>query len=273
LTDESTENILGTYQTEIQVRENKLKTTLDKQDAINTKNIKIRQEIRRESNRVQQLRSQIDKAQELVIYSQKKLGALEEKERQLTEIRRRSQELTEEIDKLREESQKYQILEGAFDKSGIPTLIIENVIPEIEVLANKILSVLSDGTMEVYLKTQKTLKTGGTGDTLDIVIKVLTQIRTYGMLSDGQRFRVDLALRIALSSILARRNNFKCQSLILDEGFGSLDESGRQKFVELSQLLSDTFNRLVIITHTDLTEYFKDLVRVRLENGSSVIDG
>ena len=55
----------------------------------------------------------------------------------------------------------------------VTTISRLNVIPEIEETTNKLLSILSAGSMRVELKTQRTLKTGGVSDTLDIRVELL----------------------------------------------------------------------------------------------------
>ena len=199
------------------------------------------------------------------------LGFDRAKEELLAKAKAKLEDATIRVKQLTRAQSQYAVLTRAFDRNGIPTLIIENVIPEVEVTTNKLLSILSSGTMRVELRTQKALKTGGIGDTLEIRVLLLTNSQTYATLSGGEKFRLDLALRIALSTVLARRNNFKCETLIVDEGFGSLDAVGKQKFVELSNALQDTFKRLIIITHTDLTDYYNDLITVRKVDGVSTI--
>lgn len=168
----------------------------------------------------------------------------------------------------------YGVLERAFGKDGIVALVVENVLPEIEATANDILGLLSDHTLTLELRTQKTLKSGEVSDTLEIRVTAHHAPRFYEHLSGGEKFRVDMAIRIALSKVLARRNSFKIETLIIDEGFGSLDAIGRQKFVELSRLLGDQFKRIVVITHTDIQDLYGpgELVCVRRENGVSRID-
>jgi len=168
----------------------------------------------------------------------------------------------------------YGMLERAFGKDGIVALVVENVLPEIEATANDILGLLSDHTLTLELRTQKALKSGEVSDTLEIRVIARHMPRLYEHLSGGEKFRVDVAVRIALSKVLARRNNFKIETLIIDEGFGSLDAIGRQKFVELSRLLGDQFKRIIVITHTDIQDLYGpgDLVCVRREDGISRID-
>lgn len=199
------------------------------------------------------------------------VGFIRAKDEEMQKAKARLEDIVIEVKGLTREWSQYNILTKAFDRNGIPTLIIENVLPEVEETANRILSILSSGTMTLEIVTQKELKTGGVGDTLEIYIKLHGKTQNYDILSGGEKFRVDLALRIALSTVLARRNNFKCETLIVDEGFGSLDAIGRQRFVELSKALSDTFKRLIIITHTDLTDYYSNLVTVTKTEGVSSI--
>ena len=45
-------------------------------------------------------------------------------------------------------------------------------------------------------------------------------------MSGGEAFRVNFAIRVAMSKILARRAGARLQTLVIDEGFGSQDVQG-----------------------------------------------
>ena len=61
-------------------------------------------------------------------------------------------------------------------------------------------------------------------------------------------------------------------TLIIDEGLGSLDATGKQHFVNLIHSLRGIFSRIVIITHTDVSEMFDSgVVRVEKQNEVSKI--
>jgi exonuclease SbcC len=94
----------------------------------------------------------------------------------------------------------------------------------------------------------------------------------YKSLSGGEAYRVDLSIRIALSKLLARRNNFRCSTLIIDEGLGSLDAGGRQRFVQLMESLKNDFERIICITHTEIADEFRTVLKVKKENGKSKIE-
>ena len=54
----------------------------------------------------------------------------------------------------------------------------------------------------------------------------------HELFSGGEAFRIDFALRIAISKLLARRAGTALQTLIIDEGFGSQDEEGLAHIME-----------------------------------------
>ena len=105
-------------------------------------------------------------------------------------------------------------------------LLIEDAIPEIEQEANHLLAKLTNNQAQIFIESLRDLKKGGTKETLDIKISDAGGIRPYELFSGGEAFRIDFALRIAISKLLARRAGTALQTLIIDEGFGSQDEEG-----------------------------------------------
>ncbi|MEM6646547.1 MAG: SMC family ATPase [Bacteroidota bacterium] len=162
-----------------------------------------------------------------------------------------------------EARQLYKHLRTAFGKHGIPSLIIEQTLPDLEERANELLDQLSDGRMHVRLETVKDKKTGGTKETLDIIITdEMGQARPYETFSGGEAFRVNFALRIALSQLLAERSGVRIRTLFIDEGFGTQDAQGVQNLVEAIQVVQDDFDKILVITHLD---QLKEAFPVRIE--------
>ena len=151
-----------------------------------------------------------------------------------------------------EERQIYEELAYAFGKKGIQAMIIENVIPEVEEEANKLLHRMTDGRMSVQMETQKDAKSGKSViETLDILVADEMGVRGYDMYSGGEAFRVNFAVRIALSKLLARRAGTQLQTLVIDEGFGSQDGQGREKLVGAIRSIQDDFEKILVITHIE----------------------
>ena len=91
------------------------------------------------------------------------------------------------------------------------------------------------------------------------------------VISGGEEDVANLALRLAISQMIAERAGQPLSLLILDEIFGSLDEDRRTAVVELLRSLADRFPQVILITHIDsVREGFDRVVRVGFDLASGV---
>jgi exonuclease SbcC len=91
------------------------------------------------------------------------------------------------------------------------------------------------------------------------------------VISGGEEDVANLALRLAISQMIAERAGQPLSLLILDEIFGSLDEDRRTAVVDLLRSLADRFPQVILITHIDsVREGFDRVVRVGLDVASGV---
>lgn len=172
---------------------------------------------------------------------------------------------------------RLEMLERAFGRNGVPALLIEQALPEIEASANRILDQLSKGSISLTFATQrerKNKKEEGAIQTLDILLTDASGTREYELFSGGEAFRINFAIRLALSQALAKRAGARLQTLVIDEGFGSQDADGRQRLIEAinqvmqtdSQLEGDNpvsdIRKILVITHLD---ELKDAFPARIE--------
>jgi exonuclease SbcC len=166
----------------------------------------------------------------------------------------------------------YEELRTAFGVHGVPAMIIEAAVPEIESEANRLLRRISGGQMAVRLETQRETQAGEVRETLDIRIMDEVGERNYENYSGGEQFRVNFALRIALSRLLARRAGAQLQTLIIDEGFGTQDALGRERLVEAINSIQDEFSLVLVITHIEeLQDVFPTRIQVtKLPEGSAI---
>jgi exonuclease SbcC len=176
---------------------------------------------------------------------------------------------------LQERIIQHKSLEQAFGKNGVPALLIEQALPQIEEKANDILERLSDGKMFIRFATQtayRDKKREDLKETLDIQISDSAGTRSYEMYSGGEAFRVNFAIRLALSEILAHRKGARLQTLVIDEGFGSQDAQGRQRLIEAINLVKDDFEKILVITHLDeLKDAFPTRIEIeKTERGSEI---
>jgi DNA repair protein SbcC/Rad50 len=83
------------------------------------------------------------------------------------------------------------------------------------------------------------------------------------VISGGEEDVANLALRLAISQMIAERAGQPLSLLVLDEIFGSLDEDRRAAVVDLLRSLADRFPQVILITHIDsVREGFDRVVRV-----------
>lgn len=204
---------------------------------------------------VQQLRFQQTEAQQKLGGAQQALSALD------ALVERRLQKLNEQQQK-GEELRLLDILRVAFGRTGVPAMIIEAAVPEIEENANALLGRMTSGRMTVAFETQRETKQGNVRETLDIQIADELGTRAYEMYSGGEAYRVNFAIRVALSKLLARRAGAELRTLMIDEGFGTQDAQGREHLVDAITAIQADFDRILVITHI---EELKDAFPVRIE--------
>jgi exonuclease SbcC len=215
----------------------------------------VLEQVRAKAAEVEEARSQSSRARLA-------LGAAQQKLDHCHNLARERERRSAEWQQTAEEKTIFEELRLAFGKKGIQAMIIEAAIPEIEFEANSLLARMTEGRMHVRFETQRETLKGDTLETLDINIADELGTRPYELFSGGEAFRVNFAIRIALSKLLARRAGAQLQMLVIDEGFGTQDSEGRDRLVEAINSIQGDFSRILVITHI---EELKDAFPVRIE--------
>ncbi len=171
-----------------------------------------------------------------------------------------------------DERRVYDELARSFGRQGVQALLIDAALPELTEEANRLLQRMTAGRMSLMMSTQRAKKSGELAETLDIRIADELGTRPYETYSGGEAFRIDFALRIALSKLLARRAGAPLPTLIVDEGFGTQDASGRERLVEAITAVQDDFRMVLVVTHIDeLRDVFPHRIHVtKTAQGSQV---
>ena len=181
----------------------------------------------------------------------------------------------EELDRLKaelapkaKELVRWQTLVKAFSKNGIPALIIENSVPELERISNDILSQMSNGSHSLRFETQRDLKSkDGVAETLDIIVNDWAGSRPYETYSGGEQTRISLAIRFALSELLANRAGSKVEFVIGDEILSDQSPEFREMTIESIKNLEGRFKKILIISHIPEIQAAFDQQIVLGENG------
>ena len=255
--------------------------------------------VNRRGEEISQLQSQVAEAKQAQVDLAPLASKLTESERLERELRvkiqqsierqgylrnqvERQEALTEEmkselvrLNALQEEQSIYTELSTAFGRQGVQAMLIETVVPRLEDETNSLLGRMTDNRMNVKLETQRE-RASGKGDpreTLEILVSDELGPRSYEMYSGGEAFRVNLALRIALSRVLAQRMGAPLPTLFIDEGFGTQDAVGRERILDVISAIGDDFEKVLVITHLeDLKEAFPVRIEVQKdESGSTFV--
>lgn len=220
----------------------------------------------------EKLRVRLDRARLEKRLADERVGGARQTLAALEEIARQREERRTELDAARRGLSVFEELREAFGKRGIPTMVIETAVPEVEREANRLLGEMSGGRMRLRMETQRETKTGDARDTLEIKISDELGTRAYEMYSGGEAFRINFAIRIALSKLLARRAGSRLRALFIDEGFGTQDAAGRERLISAIQSVQNDFDRILVITHLDeLRDAFPARIEVTKTAGGSQV--
>ena len=164
-------------------------------------------------------------------------------------------------DKQKKIETNLDILKKSFSTNGLVAYKIENLIKELENLANKYLGELSDGrfTLEFIVSNDKlNVQITDNGNVVDILA-----------LSSGELARVNTATLIAIRKLMSSISKSKINILFLDEVTNVLDAEGREKLVEV---LRDEENLNTFIVSHGWTHPLLSKVEVVKQGNVSTIE-
>ena len=181
------------------------------------------------------------------------LTAVAKKNEQITRRNTRIQVILEQVDGFQEEleeaqallkveeqiSSNLEVLKKAFSTNGLIAYKIENLVKELEELTNTYLGELSDGrfTLEFVVSNDKlNVQITDTGNIVDILA-----------LSSGELARVNTATLLAIRKLMSSISKSRINILFLDEVINVLDETGREKLVEV--LLGEEELNTYVVSH------------------------
>jgi DNA repair exonuclease SbcCD ATPase subunit len=134
----------------------------------------------------------------------------------------------------------YELVSNAFSKRGIPTTVVNSQLPLINAEIAKILQGIVDFTIELEVDSDN--------NDLDIFINYGDSKRVIELGSGMEKMVSSIAIRVALTNVSALP---KCNTLIIDEGFGALDDGGVEAVNKLLVALKDHYRSVIVITHVE----------------------
>ena len=158
---------------------------------------------------------------------------------QTREFENELEEVTGKLSKIEEKSGHIEILKKAFSTNGLIAYKIENMVKDLEDLANDYLAELSDGRFSINFVV--------TNDKLNVEVTDNGKIIGITALSSGELTRVNTATLVAIRKLMSSISKSRINVLFLDEVINVLDEQGREKLVEV--LLQEEGLNTYIVSH------------------------
>jgi DNA repair exonuclease SbcCD ATPase subunit len=132
--------------------------------------------------------------------------------------------------------------------------------------ANVILQRLSQGTL--YLQ-----RNGDSGEALDLLVRDTEKTQNWlkpPALSGSQKFRLAVAIALAVGQYACKNAAGGVESVIIDEGFGSLDKENRDQMIEELHRLGTLLKRVILVSHQEeFFQAFPDQWHITFENGTA----
>jgi len=260
----------------IALNKESIELKIDKLEKASVLSSKIKLEISKKETEIEKSRSSCDSIDESLKTAQQRLVDLQEalKNEENTEvvsIRSKIEELTKlikssdeirmnlatqrgkllsDIEKLSTERsardiilksmKTYEIISGAFSKKGIPLIITRSQLPVINAEISKILHGIVDFSIE--------MENDDESDASEIYINYGDSRRIIELCSGMEKTIASIALRVALVNVSSMS---KSDMFIIDEGFGTLDDTGVEACNRLLTSLKKFFRLILVITHVD----------------------
>ena len=198
--------------------------------------ISLKQSIRATNESIEKLSNELISINSNILFSEKQIKELQDEKKDY-----KNKKNTWEI---------YQLINNAFSKHGIPAKIINEKLPVINSEISKILKGICNFTLELCIEDN---------NSMEIYLDYGDSKRPIETGSGMEKVISSLALRVALLRISSLPKN---DMLIIDEGFGSLDEINIEFCGRLLKSLKKYFKNIIIISHVD---EIKDIVDDTLE--------
>lgn len=180
----------------------------------------------------------------------------EDKYRQLLEQIGRDKAVLEKYEQEKVESEdllvKLKVLESvlaAFNRNGIPAIILKTQLPGINSELAKLLGGLVDFTI--------TMETEPGSNVMDLLIEDEHSKRVLELGSGMEKMLASIAIRVALINLSSLP---KSDIFVIDEGFNALDEEHIGKCLELLQTLKGYFKSILVISHMQRVKEASDAI-------------
>ena len=171
--------------------------------------------------------------------------------------------------------------EYSFTKMTLPTYVLSQRFKLVVEQANRHLAVFSLGRYELVSTEER--EKGSRAQKVGLGLEIIDHIgdvdgdvrRATKSLSGGETFYVSLSLALALADVVCSENGgIQLETLMIDEGFGTLDEDTRDQVMEVLTSLASGGRAVAVVSHVEeLKKMIAEQIVVRPQaDGSSTLE-
>lgn len=184
--------------------------------------------------------------------------------KELRKLQKEAKDLLATRSELLKRQRYYDVAQSMLKDTGVKTKIIQQYLPVINKTLNKYLAEMNFFTAIHFDENFNETITSRHHETL-----------SYHSFSEGEKFRIDLALLFTWRQLAKLKNSINANLLIFDEVFdSSLDSVGTDDFVRIISNLADSTN-IIVISHKQesIDDKFDAVIRFEKKNHFSVMAG
>lgn len=230
----------------------------------------LSRQIAAEKRRLVQISAEVSSANQILAEAGSKKAVLSYSIEQKNKDIQKKEELSQSISAGENEFIVYPSIVQAFGAGGIPNLIIQNVLEDLQAEANELLAQMRPG-LQLAFSTEKVRSDGVVADTLGIDYFLNNKPRDYSVLSGAQRLCVAFSLKLGLSFLLSKMFGSQIGLLLFDEVDQALDKASIDAFAEIIRLFQKDF-KILVITHNDrLREKLTSAATILVEQDQNMV--
>ena len=215
-------------------------------------------------------------------------GECESEKQKMQADNDRRQEIAEASKKVSRAANVHKSLAEQLGPNALQRHLLQQAEAMIVENANRLLDTMSGGILQLQLKASEDAPAPangkpGTPKALELLaINQATGGRAMPVdfLSGSQKFRVAVALALGIGQFASgggrgdnrdgHQGSRRIESVIIDEGFGALDQEGRENIVNELRELRTILKRVIVVSHQEeLARAFPSRYEITLQDGSS----
>lgn len=170
-------------------------------------------------------------------------------------------DLSKLVKELEDKLMVYPLVIQGFSSTGIPNLVIHNILDSLQLEVNKLLEQFKPG-LQLSFFIEKTKGDGTEADTLDITYQINGKDRYYEQLPGGFQLMILFSLKLGMSFMLQKLLDIDIKFLLLDELDQSLSRGRVDAFADIIKILQKDFTILVITHNERLKDKFTHAILV-----------